>query len=933
MKTIIKITTALVLYFTFSYTQSDLQINFTDAKFNYLDSLDVKVAGEIILSKDEKKAYIASYGYGFYIVDISNPYDMKILSNYTGLSNWGVSISNDEKKAYLANIDSRLDIIDINNSSAPTLISHFDFNDSSMPRSVTVTQNEEIAYVPAGWTGGLKIVDINDTNSMKLIAHYDTQSADAQHITLSKDENTGYLSLNSGGLNILNLSTPSNPTLIKHIDISGYTYYSQLSPDENHIFVGSSNGLTILNIQNPQEPITLSTIEIPDSYERVKGLTLSEDMTKIYLAVSSGGILIVDITSLDEPKILEKYNSRQAESIKLSRNKTIAFIADNKDGLVSIDVSTPNFNKLVATYEFGNSLYTRKVLFSQDETKAYTISNSSSGGTNFLTVLDISDPKNISEITNFSGIDEPLDFTLFDNGQKIVVADSFGSDYFAEDDLDGIKILDISNLNNIQTIKTFNDTDGPIQGVIVSSDNKTLFTNERFKGIGIYDISDINSPILLSSTQDINNTSGYAWQNLKNYLTWVEKIKLSKDETKLFIADRYTALTILDISNLSAPSLYGSFYRENSTMSMEINDDETLAFLGTSNGLLTIYDISNLSQPQVLSTLENFDFSITDIKLSNNKNIIYLLESGKNMNFIDVSNPTKPKVVGNTQSLSSNYSVNVTNDGRFAYISNGYEGLSVLDITKNIYLTEEFDNHDLNFTLSNKLENNLTISIDLNDTSIINIDTSEKFLEADSYIDKNQSINILELGDKLGVSTLSFNINNSSSLLKESLYVHVTPKLDLSKYLLKGWNLISGDINLSNLSNDIQILWQYDSAQWSAYSNDETTKSEIKNYINVDEIETINSQNGTWVLANINQNIFLNDSNITQSTSFSKGWHLIGAKIDMDISILSCLDSSLVSIWKYYDNQWELNTNISNNNDLNSFEYIYQGEGFWINCN
>jgi len=64
-----------------------------------------------------------------------------------------------------------------------------------------------------------------------------------------------------------------------------------------------------------------------------------------------------------------------------------------------------------------------------------------------------------------------------------------------------------------------------------------------------------------------------------------------------------------------------------------------------------------------------------------------------------------------------------------------------------------------------------------------------------------------------------------------------------------------------------------------------------------------------------------------------KGWSLNGTNKDIDISTLKCEDNlKILTIWKYKNNKWLLNTNIKNNLNLDNFDIIKANEGFWVNC-
>ena len=69
--------------------------------------------------------------------------------------------------------------------------------------------------------------------------------------------------------------------------------------------------------------------------------------------------------------------------------------------------------------------------------------------------------------------------------------------------------------------------------------------------------------------------------------------------------------------------------------------------------------------------------------------------------------------------------------------------------------------------------------------------------------------------------------------------------------LQKGWNLISGDVNIDELKKDstVKLIWRYvgDSEGWEYYTNDEKLASTLQSSFS--KIENLNETDGIWVYA------------------------------------------------------------------------------------
>ena len=151
-------------------------------------------------------------------------------------------------------------------------------------------------------------------------------------------------------------------------------------------------------------------------------------------------------------------------------------------------------------------------------------------------------------------------------------------------------------------------------------------------------------------------------------------------------------------------------------------------------------------------------------------------------------------------------------------------------------------------------------------------------------------------------------------------------------FLNQNWNLISADINLTALPNNIRILWQYDDGKWSAYSPIGSIQNIINQLPSIDTISSISVDKGTWVLSDIDQNLSILENNLSNTTIDTNGWHLLGVGSDTSISSFSCTNGDIQSIWKYKNKKWQLNTNASNSLNLDSFDTIDANEGFWVLC-
>ncbi len=188
------------------------QIGYINLVDNGQPPVGIAVSGTI--------AYLAgSYG-GVAIVDVSDPFNPKLVGSYdTPGTTQGMAVAGN--RAYAADSQSGLRIVDVSNPSMPTEMGFFDTPGCAM----SVTISDMIAYVSDGG-GGLQIVDVSNPFTPTLIMAYDTPgwvtdmtlAGDYVHVA---DRNGGLLILKRTTEQITNKSVPTGTLLVTSTADSG----------------------------------------------------------------------------------------------------------------------------------------------------------------------------------------------------------------------------------------------------------------------------------------------------------------------------------------------------------------------------------------------------------------------------------------------------------------------------------------------------------------------------------------------------------------------------------------------------------------------------------------------------------------------------------------------------------------------------------------
>lgn len=288
-------------------------------------------------------------------------------------------VSTDGNTLYVADNNS-LQIIDITDVSSPVTLGSYT---GSNMQSVVVSDDQNTAYIPNENTG-LLVLDISDPTNPTLIATYNTPGS-ARQITLSADENTAYLSDTGAGgsLIILDVSNPSAPALISSNTSSTSLQKTILSSDGNTLFAGDNNGLQIFDITNSATPTLIGSLTLPRAIWEVE---LSTDENTLYAANTDDGLAIIDISNPITPLLISNYDTTAGVGVALSPDGTRVYLADQGTKVEIIDVTTSATPTLIG--EFDATIH--NVMISDDGTTMYLMN-----GTNGVTILNVPDNSNI----------------------------------------------------------------------------------------------------------------------------------------------------------------------------------------------------------------------------------------------------------------------------------------------------------------------------------------------------------------------------------------------------------------------------------------------------------------------------------------------------------------------------------------------------------
>lgn len=276
--------------------------------------------GELVLTSkvtgiavSDSSAYVACDS-GLHIIDVSTPSSPQEVG-YFGTVGQAKSVAFSDGYAYLA-ADSALYIIDISIPSSPQGIGTFNTGDWVQAISVS----DGYAYVADGLSG-LRVIDISIPSSPQEVGYFDTPDitmdviVSDNYVYVTNGWTEPFTGTGSGGLSILDISTPSSPQEVGYHNLRG-PYY--LTVSGGYVYLASPRTPEVIN----GELFRIIDITTPSSPQEVGLFSIYDNATDIAVSgtfayVTSGhGLYIIQnellvVSNDEDPSLPESFELNQ----------------------------------------------------------------------------------------------------------------------------------------------------------------------------------------------------------------------------------------------------------------------------------------------------------------------------------------------------------------------------------------------------------------------------------------------------------------------------------------------------------------------------------------------------------------------------------------------------------------------------------------------
>jgi hypothetical protein len=393
-------------------------------------------------------------------------------------------------------------------------------------------------------------------------------------------------------------------------------------------------------------------------------------------ALNNYGMMVFDISDKDTMELVSSV-ATPGFATKIHISGSYAFIADERYGLIIVDIGDPSYPYIIGTFGIGN--YQVTGIYTKGE---YAYLAGRSKGIYVLNISNVSEP---TLVTQYSP-----GFDAF--GIYITDTLAFIADYW-----DGIRALSISQPESISEV-SFLELPDRMVDIFVSG--TFAYVAALDSGMRVINISNPHSMLEVGSF------------NLGN----AQARRLFVNDTIAFIAYDNAGLQMVNISNASNPVFVGSFPTYNAR---GIFVEDSFAYLTRSTLGLSLIHVEDPATPVLKSNYESQGrvravqksgnhvyvtgdqrlFAILDVNQPQHPDVIYdWLTSGQNgmdicvrdtiayiachsqgLQIASVSDPTTPYLISGYDTTFQFYGVDVSEE--YAYLAGGEAGLRILDIS------------------------------------------------------------------------------------------------------------------------------------------------------------------------------------------------------------------------------------------------------------
>lgn len=284
----------------------------------------------------------AGSGGGVFVVDITDPQDMKIISDKIRTRGIVENLYYDlyKKVLFVADGPFGLEVWDVNDPTFPNKLSFFPMEDFCYD----VTGKENVVFAAA--QNKVLAIDVSNLYSPFLIDSV-ALGSNSMALSLSLHSDYVYVAADSGGFYVLKYFN-NELHIVGHLDLSAPV--SEVKAFKNNdtyvALIPADSCINIVDVENPAEPFRVSILHMPEE----DALPLSEIIQMPFLYVSyvdrfswREGIYVVEISDPSNPSILSTWEERSFSiPFDMEISQDLVLLSNFDKLLQVVDVSNPD---------------------------------------------------------------------------------------------------------------------------------------------------------------------------------------------------------------------------------------------------------------------------------------------------------------------------------------------------------------------------------------------------------------------------------------------------------------------------------------------------------------------------------------------------------------------------------------------------------------
>jgi len=303
-------------------------------------------AGQLVVVGET--AYVADRNWGLRIVDVSDPGAPNQIGGYEPLG-YATAVAVSGDYAYVAAATQGLRVVDISERANPAEVGTYAIQGNAI--GVAVADNYAYVAVTCPDVGaGLHVIDVSDAETPVGVGYHPQVQGCYRDITTA--DGTAYVA-DEWGLELIDVSTPTTPTLLSHIELQGKEWGATTGVDVSGTlaYVAGDNGLYIVDVSDPVSPTCILEGYCDHCEGDLKDYDVAVSGTTAYITYHGGEALkIVDVTDPGHPTQLGAYwGPGLPERVTIVDNT--ALVAFGGAGLQAVDVTDPSNPTLSISYD------------------------------------------------------------------------------------------------------------------------------------------------------------------------------------------------------------------------------------------------------------------------------------------------------------------------------------------------------------------------------------------------------------------------------------------------------------------------------------------------------------------------------------------------------------------------------------------------------